>query len=146
MSVKQISVFLENRQGALADFCTLLGEEKIDLIALSIADTTDFGLLRAITGNSEAMLRLAKKKGYTAKVTEVLAVAVPDEPGGLAVALNLLRNAGISVEYLYSLVRRINRQAIIVFRVDKPAEAERIFKRQNLRLLGQDEIEAACSL
>lgn len=144
MSIKQISIFLENRPGSLAELLGLLGDAGVDLIALSIADTTDFGILRAIVNDTEKTLDLVKENGYTAKLNNVLAVAVPDTPGGLAGALNLLYQNGISVEYLYSFVRRINHQAVIIFRVDKPEEAQALLAQNNLHLLSHEEIVATC--
>ncbi len=140
MSIKQISVFLENRKGALEEFTELLGKEGVDLVALSIADTTDFGILRAIVSDNDKTLALVREKGYTANLTDVLAVAVPDTPGGLATALRLLREGDISIEYLYSFVRRIGKDAIIIFRVDKAEEASAMLKEKGIRLLEQDEI------
>ncbi|MDL2214362.1 amino acid-binding protein [Clostridia bacterium OttesenSCG-928-O13] len=143
MSIKQISVFLENRPGALEEFTALLGEGNIDLMALSLADTTDFGIARAIVDKTEKALELAKSRGFTANITEVLAVEVPDSPGGLAGALRVLREGDISIEYLYSFVRRVHHNAIIIFRVDKPAEAENILKQNGVSMLRQEEINCA---
>lgn len=140
MSIKQVSVFLENRQGSLEEITTLLGDGGIDLIALSMADTTDFGILRAIVDDDEKALRLAKEKGFTASLTDVLAVSVSDSPGGLARALQVLREGDVFIEYLYSLVRRVNHNAIIIFRVDKPAEAEQLLKANGFLLLEHEDI------
>jgi hypothetical protein len=144
MSIQQISVFLENRRGSLEEFTSLLGDNGVDLIALSIADTTDFGILRAIVGNNDKALALVKGAGYTASLTNVLAVAVPDSPGGLAGALKLLGGAGITIEYLYSFVRQVGGNAVIIFRVDNPATAEKLLAEEGYRLLGQGEIAQAC--
>ncbi len=143
MFIKQISVFLENRQGRLEEFTTLLGENKIDLIALSIADTTNFGILRAIVDDNEKASRVLQQNGYTANLTDVLAVAVPDSPGGLAGVLRQLADGGISIEYLYSFVRRIDHDAIIIFRVDKPEEAAQLLTQKGVRLLEQSEVAGA---
>lgn len=140
MSIKQVSIFLENRQGSLEEITTLLGDGGIDLIALSMADTTDFGILRAIVDDNEKALDLAKKKGFTASLTDVLAVSVSDSPGGLAKALQVLRQGGVFIEYLYSLVRRVNHNAIIIFRVDKPADAEKLLLEQGFLLLEASDI------
>lgn len=140
MAIKQISVFLENRQGALEEFTALLGENGIDLIALSIADTTDFGILRAIVNDNDKTMAALRAHGYTANLTDVLAVAVPDTPGGLSGVLRLLRECGISIEYLYSFVRRIDHDAIIIFRVDKPEEAAELLRGKGVRMLEQGEI------
>ncbi len=140
MFIKQISVFIENRHGRLEEFTTLLGENGIDLIALSIADTTNFGILRAIVADNERALGLVRDHGYTANLTEVLAVAVPDSPGGLAGVLTMLRDGSISIEYLYSFVRRVGKDAIIIFRVDQPEKAAALLQEKGVRLLSQEEI------
>ena len=140
MFIQQIYVFIENRHGSLTDFTQLLGENGVDLIALSIADTTNFGILRAIVSDNEKTLKVVRDKGYTANLTEVLAVAVPDVPGGLAGVLQLLRDNDISVEYLYSFVRRVGNDAIIIFRVDQPERAGNLLRDKGVRLLEQDEI------
>ena len=140
MFIQQISVCIENRHGSLTDFTQLLGENGVDLIALSIADTTNFGILRAIVSDNEKTLKVVRDKGYTANLTEVLAVAVPDVPGGLAGVLQLLRDNDISVEYLYSFVRRVGNDAIIIFRVDQPERAGNLLRDKGVRLLEQDEI------
>ena len=140
MFIKQISVFIENRHGRLEEFTTLLGENGIDLIALSIADTTNFGILRAIVADNERALGLVRDHGYTANLTEVLAVAVPDSPGGLAGVLTMLRDGSISIEYLYSFVRRVGKDAIIIFRVDQPDKAAALLQEKGVRLLSQEEI------
>ena len=140
MYVKQISVFLENTKGSLSKMTRLLADAGLDLIALSIADTTNFGILRAIVSDNEKTLKVVRDKGYTANLTEVLAVAVPDVPGGLAGVLQLLRDNDISVEYLYSFVRRVGNDAIIIFRVDQPERAGNLLRDKGVRLLEQDEI------
>ena len=91
MFIKQISVFIENRHGRLTEFTKLLGKNDIDLIALSIADTTNFGILRAIVSDNDKALKISRDAGFTANLTEVLAVAVPDVPGGLDGVLQLYR-------------------------------------------------------
>ena len=142
MSIKQMSVFLENRPGALAEFTAFLAEKNIDLFAISLADTTDFGIVRAIVDDTERALTLVKEQGYTANVTPVLAVAVPDTPGGLSSALAVLHEGAISIEYLYSFVRRVNHNAVIIFKVDNSEGAELILLKKGLSLLTQNEITA----
>lgn len=140
MFVKQISVFIENRQGRLAEFSRLLAQNEIDLVAISVADTTNFGILRAVTGDYEKTAEILRGNGYTANLTDVLAVAVPDEPGGLAAVLQMLSDADISIEYLYSLVRRVGENAVIIFRVDAPGEAVKLFRAKGVKLLQQSDI------
>ncbi len=140
MFIKQISAFIENRHGRLTDFTRLLGDNGIDLIALSIADTTNFGILRAIVSDNDKALRIAREQGFTANLTEVLAVAVPDVPGGLDSVLKLLSDNDIFIEYLYSFVRRVGNDAIIIFRVDKPESCFHLLKENNIKVLEQDEL------
>ncbi len=140
MYVKQISVFIENTQGKLADFTRLLGENGIDLVSMSIADTTSFGILRGIVADYEKAVKIIEDAGYTACLTDVLAVSVPDQPGGLAGILKLLSDEGISIEYLYSFVRRKGNNALIVFRVEEIERAARILTNNGVKLLSQEEI------
>ena len=134
MYVKQISVFIENTPGRLAHFTKLLGDNNIDLVSLSVADTTHFGILR------EKAVKLISDNGYTVKLTDVLAVSVPDHPGGLAEVLETLSGHDIVVEYLYSFVRNAGDHALIIFRVDKLDEAEKVLTEAGVRLLSQDEV------
>ena len=140
MYVKQISVFIENTPGRLAHFTKLLGDNGIDLISLSVADTTHFGILRGIVADYERAVELISENGYTVKLTDVLAVCVPDRPGGLAEVLESLAKSDIGVEYLYSFVRRAGDHALIIFRVDKLPEAAKILLEAGVKLLSQDEV------
>lgn len=142
MSVKQISVFIENTPGRLAHFTKLLGDNGIDLVSLSVADTTHFGILRGIVADYDRAVKLISENGYTVKLTDVLAVSVPDEPGGLAGVLAALAKENIGVEYLYSFVRHAGNHALIIFRVDKLPEAEAILTDAGVKLLSQDEIRS----
>ena len=140
--VKQISVFLENSKGRLANMTKTLGDAGIDLLALSIADTTSFGILRAIVNDTEKAMEVLKAEGYTANTTEVLAVIVPDSPGGLAGVLALLNEANVNVEYLYSFVRKAEGNALILFKVDQVAEAAKTLADAGMTMLDQAEILA----
>ena len=142
MSVKQISVFIENTPGRLAHFTKLLGDSRIDLVSLSVADTTHFGILRGIVADYDRAVKLLSENGYTVKLTDVLAVSVPDQPGGLAGVLQTLADSDIGVEYLYSFVRSAGDHALIIFRVDKLPEAEKVLTDAGVKLLSQDEIRS----
>ena len=142
MYVQQISVFIENAPGKLAEFAELLGREGIDLIALSIADTTNFGILRCIVSDWERAAKVISKAGYTATVTEVLAVAVPDHPGGMAQAIRVLTDAGISIEYLYSFVRQAGKGALLIFRVDALEDAAKVLAGGGFELLTEEKVRA----
>ena len=140
MFVKQISVFIENTPGRLSDFTRVLADNGIDLVSLSIADTTHFGILRGIVAEPEAAAKLLTERGYSVKVTDVLAVCVPDHPGGLNEILSRLAEKDIALEYLYSFVRQTGDHALIIIRVDQPQEAVRVLTEAGVRLLSQDEV------
>lgn len=142
MYVKQISVFIENQPGKLSSFAELLGLEGIDLIALSIADTTNFGILRCIVHDHERAEQIINKAGYTARVTDVLAVSVPDKPGGMAKAIRVLSDAGISIEYLYSFVRSTEDSALLIFRVEKLALAAQVLEQNGITIVTQEQVQA----
>ncbi|MDD3412170.1 MAG: ACT domain-containing protein [Eubacteriales bacterium] len=140
MTVKQISVFIENTPGRLADFTRTLGDNGIDLVSLSIADTTHFGILRGIVADYERAAKLLTEHGYTVKVTDVLAVSVPDRPGGLADILEKLAQRDVTLEYMYSFVRSAGDHALIIFRVDKIDEAVQVLTEAGVKLLGEDDV------
>ena len=140
MSVRQFSVFVENAPGSLARFARLMKDQGIDLISLTMADTTHFGILRAIASDNEAAVRALEENGYTVKMTDVLAVSVPDTPGGLSGILDLLSAARISVEYLYSCVRSRDGNAWVIFRVDDTFRAEEVLRENGVHLLSEEEI------
>jgi hypothetical protein len=140
MYVKQISVFIENTPGRLADFTRLLGDNQIDLVSLSIADTTNFGILRGIVADYERAEKMISEAGYTVRLTDVLAASVPDVPGGLAKVLGMLSENGISIEYLYSFVRNAGKNALIIFRVEELDKAAQVLKDNGVRLLSQEEV------
>lgn len=143
--VKQLSVFLENKPGRLAKMTRVLGQECIDIITLSIADTTNFGIVRAIVNNTDKALDILKNSGFTVNVAELLAVYVPDHPGGLAELLALLEDKHISVEYLYSFVRKPGDKAMIVFKVEDVAAAEQMIREagKGIQLLDEKSVTQA---
>lgn len=140
MYVQQISVFVENQPGRLAGFAEALAEADIDLIALTIADTTNFGILRCIVCDWEKAVQALKEAGYTATVTDVLAVSVPDEPGGMARAVRVLTDADISIEYLYSFVRTAGNNAVLIFRVEEMEAAVAALQKGGIQLISQEQV------
>ena len=138
--MKQISVFIENAPGKLADFTRMLGEKGIDLMSLSIADTTSFGILRFIVADYERAVKQIEEAGYAVSLTDVLAVEVPDRPGGLANTLLLLSESGVAIEYLYSFVRGSLGRALIVLRVTDIDKAQEILSAHQIRSLSQEEM------
>ena len=140
MFVKQVSIFLENTKGSLKKVTALLRDNGIDLIALSIADTRDFGILRTIVSDTDRAVEIIREAGYAAKLTDVLAVAVPDRPGGLNDVLELLDEAGIAIEYLYSFVRTSGDHALIIFRVEELERASGVLEGAGIKLLMQEQV------
>ncbi len=141
MYVKQISVFLENRAGSLAGVTRLLGENGFDLMSLSIADTTDFGILRGIVADYKKAQTVLQDAGYSVKVSDVLCVSVPDHPGALANVLSILSENGIGLEYLYSFFRSHRDHALIIMRVDKPEDGANALGEAGIRMLSQEDLQ-----
>jgi len=138
--IKQISVFVENKKGRLAKITDVLGQAGIDLVALSIADTTNFGIMRCIVSDSDKALDVLKQNGFTANTTDVIVLEVVDKPGGLASVLRILDDADISVEYLYSFVRTPNKNALILFRVENIEKAIDVLGDGGVKLLDSQEV------
>lgn len=138
--IKQISVFLENKSGRLVRVARVLGDAGINIRGISIADTSDFGILRLIVDQPDAAVQELKDKGIMATETEVIAMEVPDTPGGLADVLNYLQDAGINIEYLYSFIEKPTTNAIIMMRVEKIEEALEVLKKNNVPIVGGERI------
>lgn len=135
MHVEQLSVFLENKSGRLAEVTTVLADAGINIRALSLAETSDFGILRLIVSDNEKAKSSLKKNGFTVAGTEVVAVEVPDRPGGLAWILNTIGDAGINVEYMYAFVQRSGENAIVIFRFDEAGKARDVLEKAGIRVL-----------
>ncbi|MCR3920927.1 MAG: ACT domain-containing protein [Firmicutes bacterium] len=135
MKVKQISVFLENKSGRLADVTRSLGINGINIRALSIADTTDFGILRLIVSKPNEANRILRDEGFMVSETEVIAVDVPDRPGGLADVLEYLGQGGINIEYLYAFVGHASQDALVIFRVEDCDGAVKALQAKGIRVL-----------
>ena len=137
MLVNQIAVFLENRQGRINDFAKVLANENIDLVSMSIADTKEFGILRAITSDNKAAVEALRKSGFTVTPTDLIGVEVDDRPGGLFDILNILNNGGVDIEYLYSYSRSSEKKnkAVIMFKVSNLEKTFEVIKENNIRLI-----------
>lgn len=140
MAISQISVFVENRPGRLADITAVLAENEIDIRALSIADTSDYGILRLIVNNPDDAVLVLKKEGMTASATQVLGIAIPDEPGGFAKAIRVLADADISVEYAYAFITPNIGKAYVIIRVENNEKAAAALTRAGIELIDQAEI------
>ena len=137
MAISQISVFVENRPGRLADITAVLAKNSIDIRALSVADTSDYGILRLIVNDPKSALR---SEGMTASATQVLGIIIPDEPGGLARAIKVLSDAQISVEYAYAFITPSVGNAYVIIRVEDNDKASEILKGAGIELIEQDDI------
>lgn len=135
MLVKQISVFLENKSGRLAEVTSILGSSNIDISALSIADTTDFGILRLIVNDPEKAEEVLKENGLTVSCTSVIAIAVADKPGGLAAALKVLDNETIGIEYMYAFVGKSSDDALVILRVEDSQKAIEALEKNGIKVL-----------
>ncbi len=140
--VKQLSVFLENRKGSLAAATQLLGTSGLNLLALSIAETDNFGIARLIVSDTEDGVSRLRASGYTVRTTDVLVACVPDRPNGLTEILRFLEKEDISVEYLYSFVRNSGFNALIIFRVSDTDRAIEILKNNGIEMLTQAQVDA----
>ncbi|MEW6574582.1 MAG: ACT domain-containing protein [Bacillota bacterium] len=140
MSVKQISVFLENKSGRLAAVTRLLAENRINIRALSIADTSDFGILRLIVDQPDKAYAALKEGGFTVSATDVLAVAVPDTPGALAPALAALEAADINIEYLYAFVAKCADLAMVLFKVNDTERAKTVLREAGFKVPKAQEV------
>ncbi len=140
MKVEQISVFLENRAGRLAEVTKTLAENNINIRALSLADTSDFGILRLIVTDNEKAKDALKAKGFTVGRTNVVAAEVGDTPGGLHTILEMLNAGGVNVEYMYAFVTQSGRNAVLIFRFDRTDQAIEVLQKNNVRILSGEEI------
>ncbi len=140
MTVKQISVFVENKPGQLSEFTKLLEKNNIDLRALSIADTEDFGILRVIVDDSYKTVCMLKEEGYVCSVTPVLAVEIPDRPGSLVKVLDALSDGGVNLEYTYAFLSRKKDSAFMIFRVADNARAIEVLNQNGIKPICQEEL------
>ena len=140
MSVKQISIFIENKKGSLAEVTKFIADRKINLKALSIADTQDFGILRIITDKPDEARDMLKNEGYTVTATSVLAVELTDAPGSMASILSVLSESDISVEYTYAFMSTVENKAYMIFRVDDNNKATKALIAANIPVINQEDI------
>ena len=138
MSVKQISVFLENRPGCLHEMTKALAEAKIDLRGLSLAETSDFGIVRLIVDDVLGTATVLKDNGFVASLTDVLAVEVPNVPGGLNKVLSIINSVEINVEYMYAILgNKKSESAYMIFRVNDNDTAAKALEKENVKILDQ---------
>lgn len=140
MKVNQLSIFLENRAGRLAEVTGILADAKVNIRALSLADTSDFGILRLIVSDFETAKSKLKDAGFTVGRTSVVAVEVNDTPGGLNTILGLLQDAGINVEYMYAFVQQSGDSAVLIFRFDRTDQGIELLKKNNITTIPGDKL------
>ena len=140
MKVEQISIFLENKSGRLAEVAGVLAKAEINIRALSLADTTDFGILRLIVNDTEKAKQVLKDNGFTVGKTAVIGVEVADKPGGLAEILNVMKDHNINVEYMYAFVQKSAGNAIIIFRFDELEKAIDVLRKSGIRIMRGEDI------
>ena len=143
MRIRQISMFLENKPGQLSAVCRDLAEAGVNIATLSLADTSDFGIVRMIVDDHEKAKAVLAEKGHVANVREVIAVCVPDRPGGMAEVMQVLDQAGANIEYSYAFAFHKGEKAVLVFRFGDNAKAESALKAAGYTTLGEAEIEKA---
>ena len=141
MTINQISVFIENKPGKLAEFTDILSKNNIDMRAMSIAETPDFGVLRIIVNDSYNAACVIREAGYVFSITPVLAVAIPDEPGSLGQILKIMGKGEVNLEYLYAFTAPKKDWAYMVFRVQDNEKAIEVLSKNGVKLLDQAELD-----
>lgn len=140
MFVKQLSVFVENKSGRLAEITAIMAKASIDIRALSIADTTDFGILRLVVDKPADAEKILKEAGLTVSLTDVIAVGIPDKPGGFANAMKVLATENIGIEYMYAFVSRDTERAYLIMRVLDNNTAASVLSQNGYELLSEENL------
>ena len=141
MKITQISVFLENRKGRLYDVCSLLGSNDVNIRALTIAETESFGVLRIVVDRSDFAINLLRENHFVANFTDVVAIEVPDKPGGLASILKILAENDVNIEYMYGFVEKFSDKALLVMRFEDTDFAQQILAKNNIRAVAEKDIQ-----
>ena len=140
MSIRQISVFVENKQGSLVKITDVLSKENIDLRAMSIADTQDFGILRLIVSDTDRAVEILKRENCIVTVTEVVGARLRNEPGALATVVRVLSDAGINMEYMYAFNGATPHHAYVVLRVDDNAKVEEMLLANGIKTISEEQV------
>ena len=141
MAIKQLSVFVENKEGKLREITDILAKAGIDIRALSIADTIEFGILRLIVRDPHKAKALLEKNGFVATINDVVGVEINDRPGGLAEIVRLFAERDINMEYMYAFLTRTENKAYLVVRVDDASEVENLLESEKIRILTPADID-----
>ena len=141
MKIMQISIFLENRKGRLSDVCSLLGANDVNIRALTIAETESFGVLRIVVDKSDVAIKLLRDNHFVANFTDVVAIEVPDKPGGLASILKVLSDNDVNIEYMYGFVEKFSDKALLVMRFEDTDFAQQILAKHNIHVVAEKDIK-----
>jgi hypothetical protein len=140
--IKQISIFVENKPGRLLDVVEILGNSNIDIKAISLADSSDFGIVRLICENPESAYEVINNSGFTASLTEVLAIAISDKPGSLAKVLRALKESNVNIEYMYGFSAKTKDHAVMIIKVSNLEETIKCCISNNVQVLSENDISS----
>jgi hypothetical protein len=141
MKITQISIFLENRKGRLYEVCSLLGQNSVNIRALTIAETESFGVLRIVVDKSDLAIKLLRDNHFVANFTDVVAIEVPDKPGGLASILKIFADNDVNIEYMYGFVEKFSDKALLVMRFEDTDFAQQILAKHNIHVVAEKDIQ-----
>jgi hypothetical protein len=140
MKIEQLAVFIENKAGRLANITTNLGEIGINIKAISLADTSEFGILRLVVDDPKHAKKILRDRGFTVSLTEVLAVKIPDQPGELGGLLQTIEKNNLNIEYVYGLTESNRNHAVLIFSFDDLDQAVRVLTDENVTLISMGEL------
>ena len=139
MLINQISVFIQNEKGRLSSITEVLRDNNVDIRALSLADTTDFGILRLIVNDPDLAVKALKESGHTVSMTKVIGVIIEDQPGGLCVPLKVLSDNNVSVEYMYAYIGGSKNKAVVIIRVENNELAQKVLESNGIPMISPEE-------
>lgn len=142
MKVTQLSVFVKNEVGSLARITNLLRDQGINIRALSLGDTCDYGIFRIVVSNPEFAMEVLTREGYACGTNDVIALQLPDEPGGLATAADVLADAGVSVAYAYCAVGKVGKNAVVILRVHETEHAIEVLREKGIELIAPTKLNS----
>lgn len=138
--IKQISVFLENKKGRLSEVTKTIADNGIDIKALTLADTKDFGVLRLIVTEPDKCVKILKESNFVAQETEVIAIEIEDAPGGLSKILELLNSNDVNIEYIYATIEKVKNKAIVIFRIEEKDKAREVLSKNGINIYQMQDI------
>lgn len=141
MSIRQLSIFIENKPGRVAQVTEVIAKAKVDIRALSIADTSNFGILRLIVNKPDEALDALKKANITVSITSVIAIGIDDSPGEFSNVARILADKGIEIEYMYAFIGRDKNRAFVILKVEQEDKASEVLKRNNVSILTTEQIQ-----